>query len=129
MQLVYLIIGLSLIEFFAFGGLVGRARVKTGVKAPAVSGDEEFERYYRSHYNTMEQLVVFIPAMLLFGNYVSANWAAGLGAVFIIGRVLYLVGYVADPPKRTIGFMLSWLPCLILLFGGTGALAWQLFTH
>lgn len=126
MELVYLVIGLALIEFFVMGGLVGRARVKTKVAAPAVSGDPEFERYYRSHYNTMEQLVVFIPAILLFGNYASAAWAAGLGVVFLIGRVLYLVGYVTDPPKRAVGFMLSWLPNLLMLFGGTGALAWQL---
>ena len=67
---------------------------------------------------------MFIPAMLMFGTYISAVWAAGLRVVFLVGRVLYLRAYVAYPPKRAIGFMLSWLPNVILLAGGTGALAW-----
>ena len=128
MELVYLVIGLSLVEFMVFGGFVGRARIQQKIDAPATTGNETFERYHRSHYNTMEQLVVFIPAMLMFGTYISAVWAAGLGVVFLVGRVLYLRAYVADPPKRAIGFMLSWLPNVILLAGGTGALAWGLIT-
>jgi uncharacterized MAPEG superfamily protein len=73
--------------------------------------------------NTMEQLVMFVPAMWLFGTWVSATWAAVLGLVFVVGRVVYLVGYVADPAKREIGFTLSALPVVILLLGalwGTG---------
>jgi uncharacterized membrane protein YecN with MAPEG domain len=97
---------------------VGRARGKYGVKAPAVHGHEVFERYFRVHYNTLELIVVFVPAMWLFGSYVSPTWAAVLGLVYVVGRVAYLVGYVADPAKREIGFGLSVLPILVLLVGG-----------
>jgi glutathione S-transferase len=68
--------------------------------------------------NTLELLVVFIPALWLFGFYVSESWAAGLGGVFIVGRLLYLLGYVKDPKRRELGFGLSFLPVVILLLGG-----------
>lgn len=118
MNLVAIVIGLALVEFFVFGLLVGRARAQYGVAAPAMSGHPIFERYMRVHQNTMEQLVVFVPAMVLFGTYVSGGFAALLGVVWIAGRVVYLRGYVADPAKRSTGFALSALPQLILLLGG-----------
>ncbi|MCC7329588.1 MAG: MAPEG family protein [Gammaproteobacteria bacterium] len=120
MALVHAVIALALIEFFVFGALVGRARALYKVEAPAVTGHPLFERYYRVHYNTMEQLVCFVPGMLLFGSYVSATGAAVLGLVFIAGRILYLRGYVADPKKRGAGFGISALPVMILLLGGLG---------
>ena len=117
MELVAVVIVLALLEFVAFGALVGRARGRYGVKAPATGGHEIFDRYFRVHYNTMEMLVVFVPAIWLFGLYVSPGWGALLGAVFIVGRILYLRGYVADPSKREFGFGLSVLPVVILLVG------------
>jgi uncharacterized MAPEG superfamily protein len=123
MQLVAFVILLVLLEYVVFGLLVGRARGKYGVNAPATAGHPVFERYFRVHYNTLEQLVVFVPSMWLYGTYVSPSWAAGLGLVYILGRFTYLVGYIADPRKREIGFGLSALPLLILLLGalwGTG---------
>jgi len=123
MQAVAFVILLALLEYVVFGMLVGRARGKFGVNAPATAGHPVFERYFRVHYNTLEQLVVFVPAMWLYGTYVSPSWAAGLGLVYIAGRLTYLLGYVADPRKREIGFGLSALPLLILLLGalwGTG---------
>jgi len=82
-----------------------------------VSGHEVFERYFRVQMNTLEQLVVFLPAILLFGRYVSAPVAAALGALFIIGRALYFQGYVRAAEKRHIGFGLSAFPNLVLLVG------------
>lgn len=123
MNLVAIVIGLALVEYFVFGLLVGRARQQYGVAAPAMSGHPIFERYMRVHQNTMEQLVVFVPAMLIFGVYVSGTVAALLGLVWIAGRALYLRGYVADPSQRSTGFALTALPQLILLVGGiVGAL-------
>jgi glutathione S-transferase len=126
MEPAYIVIGLALLQFFAFGMLVGMQRVKTGVDAPAIIGDSLFERYFRVHYNTMEQIVVFVPAMLLFANYISANWAAGLGVLFIIGRFVYLKSYISDPAKRGAGFGLTMLPNMILLLGGIGGASWSL---
>ena len=117
MELVAVVIVLALLEFIVFGALVGRARGRYGVKAPAMGGHEIFDRYFRVHYNTMEMLVVFVPAIWLFGLYVSPGWGAILGAVFLVGRVLYLRGYVADPSKREVGFGLSVLPVFVLLVG------------
>ncbi len=117
MALVAAVIVLALIEFLIFGLLVGRARVRCNVKAPATTGDPVFERYFRVQQNTLEQLIVFIPSIWIFGMYVSAVWAAGLGVVFVLGRILYLTGYVADPKKRSAGFGLSYLPNVILAVG------------
>ena len=81
------------------------------------NSNEEFERYFRVHQNTLELLVVFVPAIWLFGTYVSPTWAALLGLVFVVARVLYLQGYVRDPAKREVGFGLSVLPVMVLLVG------------
>jgi len=117
MEAVAVVIVLALLEYVVFAMLVGRARGKYGVKAPAVSGHEMFDRYFRVHQNTLELLVAAIPAMWLYGTYVSTTWAAVLGLVYIVGRVAYLVGYVADPAKREIGFALSVMPVIVLLLG------------
>ena len=128
MDLVYVVIALALLQFMVFGGLVGRARVKYGVTAPAVMGHPVFERYHRVHYNTMEQLVIFIPGMLLFGLYVNSWGATGLGLVFILGRIVYFRAYIADPAKRGPGFGLTMLPTSILLLGGLGGAIWSAIT-
>ena len=128
MELVYVVIALALLQFFVFSGFVGRARVKFGIDAPAVSGDPIYERYHRVHYNTMEQLVIFVPGMWLVGTYVNSLAAAGLGLVFIIGRVIYFRAYIADPAKRGPGFGLTMLPTLILLLGGMGGAIWSAAT-
>jgi uncharacterized membrane protein YecN with MAPEG domain len=117
MEVVAVVIVLALLEYVVFGMLVGRARGRYGVKAPAVTGHEIFERYFRVHQNTLELLVVFVPAIWLFGTYVSPTWAALLGLVFVVARVLYLQGYVRDPAKREVGFGLSVLPVMVLLVG------------
>ncbi len=117
MHLVAIVVLLALLEFVAFGMLVGRARVMYGVNAPAISGHEVFERYFRVHYNTMELLVVFIPAIWLFALYVSPQWGAGIGAIYLVGRVVYFRSYVADPARRSMGFGMSMMPVLVLLVG------------
>jgi uncharacterized membrane protein YecN with MAPEG domain len=117
MALVAAVILLALIEFIVFSLLVGRARIRCNVQAPAITGHPIFERYFRVQQNTLEQLMVFVPSVWLFGLYVSTLWAAVLGVVFIAGRALYLTGYVADPRKRSAGFGLSFLPNVILVIG------------
>jgi uncharacterized membrane protein YecN with MAPEG domain len=78
--------------------------------------------------NTLEQLILFVPALLLFAQLVDARWAAGLGLVFIAGRALYSTGYTKAANKRHIGFGLSALPVLIMLLGSliaAGLAAWR----
>lgn len=117
MNWVALVVLFALIEYFVLGGLVGRARGKYRVAAPAVTGHPLFERYFRVHQNSLEQLIVFIPAVWLFGMYVSARWAAIVGAIFLIARVLYAVGYVAAPERREAGAWLTFLTETVLVIG------------
>jgi uncharacterized membrane protein YecN with MAPEG domain len=120
MALVYIVMGLALVQFLFFGYAVGAARGRYGVKAPATTGNEQFERYFRVQMNTLELLIVLVPALPLFAWFVSARWGAALGAVYLVGRVLYYRGYTRDPAKRSLGFMLSSLPIFVLLLGGIG---------
>jgi len=118
MELVAIVVVAALVQYTIFGVLVGRARMQYNIDAPAISGHPVFERYYRVHQNTLESLVMFIPAILLFATYVRADLAAAIGVVFIIGRFLYLRAYVSDPKSRSLGFMLTILPSAILALGG-----------
>ena len=118
MELTAIVIALALVEYSVITLLCGRARARCGIVAPATSGNPTFERYFRVQQNTVEQLIIFLPAMLLFGHYVSAPVGAGLGLVFILGRALFARGYYRDPPKRAVGFGLSLLSNLVLLLGG-----------
>lgn len=127
MELVAVVVILALIEYFIFGGLVGWARGKYGVSAPAISGDPVFERYYRVQQNTLEQLMGFIPAILIYGYYGNALIAAGLGMVFIISRIVYLYAYVANPARRGLGFVPGWLATVILMLAALYAAGRQLF--
>jgi glutathione S-transferase len=115
MALVELITVLALLQFLYFGILVGRARERLGVKAPAITGNEVFERYLRVQMNTLELLILFVPALWLAVAHVDARWLALLGAVYLIGRFVYLRAYIAQPSKRSLGFGLSALPILALL--------------
>ena len=120
MTLVYIVMGLALVQFLFFGYAVGAARGRYGVKAPATTGNEQFERYFRVQMNTLELLIVLVPALPLFAWFVSARWGAVLGVVYLVGRSLYYYRYVRDPAKRSLGYTLSLLPIIVLLLGGIG---------
>jgi glutathione S-transferase len=117
MALVNLTVALALLQFFAFATAVGRARGKYQVAAPATTGNEIFERYFRVQMNTLELLIMFIPGMWLFGFYVNAHAAAALGALYLIGRIIYFFSYVKDPKKRSLGYGLSAAPVAALVIG------------
>lgn len=126
MPYVAIVTVLALLQYQWLGFSVGRARAKYNVPVPASSGNEMFDRHYRVHMNTLEQLVVFLPAMWVFAHTVSPFWAAGLGAVFIVGRFLYASAYVRDPKSRELGFALTALPSLIMLLGAAVWAVWTL---
>lgn len=115
MQYVELVAVIALFQFVLFTSLAGRVRTRSGLKAPAVTGHEGFERMYRVQMNTLELLIVFLPALFLAAKYWPSPWVAGLGIIYTIGRHFYWRAYVSDPSKRTLGFMLSMLPTMILL--------------
>jgi len=118
MEMVGLVILLALLEYIVFSMLVGRARMTYKVEAPAMTGDPIFERYYRVQQNTLEQLAVFIPAIAIYGYFGNPTWAAAIGVLFLVGRPVYLLGYVKDPAKRGLGFMIGFLSSIVLWIAG-----------
>ena len=113
-----IVIIIAVFEYMVFTFLVGRARGRYNVRAPATTGHEVFERHFRVQQNTLETLVAFIPGISLFALFVDPNWAAWIGLVYVVGRLLYFRAYVADPAKRGPGFGLSLLSIATLLVGG-----------
>ncbi len=118
MELVAIVLGLALAQYLYFTLRCGQARGRLGIPAPAMTGAPEFERRLRVQENTIEQLVIFVPALLLFARYVSEPTAAGLGLVFMLGRALYARAYLLDPAKRGPGFGMTLFANAVLLLGG-----------
>lgn len=108
------------LAIFGMALTVARTHSKTGILAPTMTGDPLLERAIRAHSNTLEWLAIFLPSMWLFAIYWSAAWAAGLGAVWLIGRAAYFVGYLSDPMKRYPGFFIQAVATFALLFGALG---------
>ena len=117
MPYVDLVAMLAVAQLIVFAMLVGRARGRYGVKAPAVTGHEMFERAYRVQMNTLELMVAFLPALYVASKYWPPVWVTAAGAVYLVGRIVYWRSYVAAPATRGLGFMLSMLPILALLMG------------
>ncbi len=115
MEAVTIVTVLALMQFYWFGIEVGKMRAKHQCKAPAITGAPEFERMFRVQQNTMEQMVMFIPALWLFAELVNPLWAAGMGGVYLIGRTVYRVAYVKEPKGRSVGFMMTVLPTSVML--------------
>jgi glutathione S-transferase len=106
---------LAVIQYLAFVVLTGQARRKSGLKAPQMTGHDGFERMYRVQINTLETLVALLPALFLAAKYWPAYVVAGLGVVYLIGRMFYWRSYVNNPAKCSFGFMLSMMPTLVLV--------------
>ena len=115
MEATVIVTFLALAQYVLFGVQVGSMRGKHGIKAPATTGHPEFERMNRVHGNTMEQLVVFLPALWIHAIYANPLWGAGIGLVFIVGRFVYRAEYLKDPASRGTGFLLSFIPSAVLL--------------
>ena len=122
MNYVDLIAVLAIMQLIFFGILVGRARGTYGVKAPAVSGHEMFERAYRVQMNTLELMVAFLPALFIASKYWPQTYVAIAGAVYLLGRFIYWRSYVSAPASRGLGFALSMIPILALLIATLVAL-------
>lgn len=119
MAWVQLVALLALFEYMGFGTAVGNARTRLGIKAPAITGNVEFERYFRVQQNTLELLVVFLPVLAIASAYWNPVWVAAIGAVFLAGRLVYFRAYVRDPSQRSLGYGLSIVPVIVLALGAT----------
>ncbi len=118
MELIAIVTALALLQTFVFAFQVGQARVKHSVNAPATSGSDEFDRAFRIHQNTIEQMIIFVPSLWMFGYYVDAKIGAGVGLVFVIARLVYRSAYRGNPKSRGMGFSIGALSMMILLVGG-----------
>jgi glutathione S-transferase len=125
MTSIAVVTSFALIEYLWISFSVGQARTRYGVAAPATTGNEIFERWFRVQQNTVEQLVVFLPSLWLFGHYVNARLGALIGLAFVAGRYLYARGYVEDPQKRGRGFMIGFAATALLLAGGLIGALWS----
>ena len=94
---------------------VGRARGKYQIHAPAITGHPDFERAFRAHQNTLEQTIMFLPLLWLATIYSNEQYASYLGYAWLIGRLWYVFGYIADAKKRGMGFMVGALALIALL--------------
>jgi len=112
-----LIISLSLLLYLVTIINVGRARAKYSVPVPQMTGNPDFERVLRVQQNTLEQLILFIPVLLLFSHYVSPVWGTVIGAIWLVGRIIYAWGYYQAAEKRFIGFGITSGSSIIMLLG------------
>ncbi len=119
---------LAVALYFYTGLLVAKARGKFGVKAPATTGNPDFERVFRVQQNTLEWMPIFLPLLWLFALYVSDWGAAVLGLVWIAGRVLYIQGYSQAADKRHRGFGIQGFASGALLLGALAGIVWRM-TH
>ena len=117
MEALAIVTALSLLQVVFFAFEVGGARHKHGVSAPAVAGHDEFDRLYRVHQNTLEQLIVFLPSLWMFGYFIDPYWAAGIGLIFVLSRLVYRSAYVKNPESRSGAFGIGFMTMVILLAG------------
>lgn len=115
MALVALVTLLLMMQYMFFMAMVGKARDAADIKAPAISGDDNFERHSRVHLNTLEQLMITLPTMWVCASYFSATFASAMGLTFLVGRFIYRAAYVADPASRGKGMMIGFIANIALL--------------
>jgi glutathione S-transferase len=125
-HLTALVTCLSILMYFFISFQVGKARETYGIKAPAISGNPDFERIFRVHMNTLEWMPIFLPALWLFAIYISDAIAAALGIVWIVGRIVFMIGYAKAANKRGPGFAIQGGAAAILWLGATTAILWRL---
>ena len=128
-NLTALVTLLAVLTFFWTALRVGMARGKYEVKAPATSGPEEFDRYFRVQMNTMEGLIQFLPSLWIFALFANEKIGAVLGLIWIVGRIMYALAYVKDPATRGRGFMIAGLSMLALQLGGLFYVIMGLIQH
>jgi len=117
-----LITVLALILYFVVSFNVGRMRVRHRIEAPATTGHPEFERAFRVQQNTLEQIVFFLPSLWLFTVTVSSDWAAALGCLWLVGRIIYAQSYYREPGARGPGFLIGLTASLVMLVGALVAI-------
>jgi glutathione S-transferase len=117
---------LAILLYFFTAVQVARARADHGIQAPATSGHPDFERVFRVQMNTLEWMPIFLTSLWLFASYISDTGAATLGLVWIVGRILYMIGYSRAAGKRGPGFGIQTTACIVLWLGALVAIILQM---
>jgi len=117
---------LAVLLYFYTGILVAKARGKFGVKAPATTGNPDFERVFRVQMNTLEWMPIVLPVLWLFALYVNDWGAAALGLIWIVGRIIYISGYTQAADKRHRGFSIQAFATIALFIGAVGGIVWRM---
>src|ERR1700750_583839 len=125
-QYTALVTVLGCLLFFYTTVRVGQARTAFGVKAPATTGDPDFERVFRVQMNMLEWMPLFLAGLWLFAVYISDAYAAVLGVIWIVGRVVYIFAYSQAAAKRGLGYAIQALAGLALLIGALVAILWRI---
>lgn len=114
MYYIELIAMLAVAQYLFFGAMTGKARRTSGLKAPAIIGSPVFERMYRVQMNTLEMIVAFLPSLFVAGQHQNPIWVAAIGCVYLVGRFIYWRAYISEPSSRSLGFMLTLVPIMVL---------------
>lgn len=125
---VALVTLLAVLVYFWMAAMVARTRRRVGIFAPVMTGDPTLERTIRAHVNTLEWLPIFLPSLWLFAIYWSSTVAAALGALWIVGRIVYFLDYTAAAEKRRPGFAIQAAAASALLIGALGRVIYLLVT-
>lgn len=94
---------------------VGRARAKFKIDAPVMDGPVAFLSVLRVHANTVEQMILFLPALWLCAAFQSDRTAAIIGTAWVAGRIVYALGYYSAPSRRAVGFAIAMIATLVLV--------------
>lgn len=108
----------ALFIYFGLAVNVGRARAKWGVPAPQASGHPEFDKRYRVQMNTLEQLALFVPGVILCAPVQGDLFTAVLAGIWCVGRIVFALAYYNDPAKRGPGFAMTLIPSLMMIIAG-----------
>ena len=101
---------LAVLITFLASGRVSQMRMKHGIHGPATVGHPDFERAFRAHLNTVENMILYIPLLWMAAFFYGGQLPFWVGLVWIVGRGLYIIGYATnDTRKRGPGALLSYI--------------------
>jgi glutathione S-transferase len=114
---IVLVTVVALLFYFSTAAVIARSRYRYGIMPPVMTGHPDFERLVRIQANTLEWMAIFLPALWICAGFFDPRLVAGIGAVWVVGRVVYAIGYAQAAPRRRLGFGIQALAAFTLLIG------------
>ena len=101
---------LAVFVTFVLGGRVGYMRGRHKIEAPATVGHPQFERAFRTHVNTVENLILFLPLLWIASIFYAGTLPFWFGIAWVVSRLIYAWGYAQENtqlrgPGMGIGFL------------------------